>query len=190
MPRYRTTYEIHSKTYIELMNVAWHLLDSAEHAKEGRLLNLQACAVFCAFAFEAYLNHVGEEEINNWAEIERFSHTDKLKTLAEHLRFNPNKGQRPFQTITSLFKLRDNLAHGRTQKATYVRTTDAPPPRGEAWRQLPWEQLSFEGVKRCYDDVNAAINAINAARKIPDDDVMHQEPRSCQSTRVEPTRRA
>jgi len=50
------------------------------------MLYLQAAAVFYAFAFEAYLNHVGSEVIEIWEEIERIPHGKKLRIIAKHLK--------------------------------------------------------------------------------------------------------
>ena len=85
MPRYETTYEVESKTYAAIFHTAWHLLDMAENHETGRLLNLQAATVFFAFTFEAYLNHVGAEELGFWDEIERISYQKKLNVLSKHL---------------------------------------------------------------------------------------------------------
>jgi hypothetical protein len=80
-----------------------HLLEVAKTRQTGFLLQLQASAVFHAFTFEAYLNHVGSQEIECWAEIDRSSHSNKLSVLAKHLKFTCDQGRRPFQTIEALF---------------------------------------------------------------------------------------
>lgn len=181
---FETTYEFRSKTYISLLNVAWHLHDIAKESTKGRLLNLQGCTVFCAFAFEAYLNHVGEEELQFWKEIDRISYKDKLSVLSKHLRFTADKSKRPFQTIAAVFELRNNLAHGRTIQHTSKKRGRRPAPEGEAWRMLPWEKLSVAQVGRFFEDVNSAIEAINASRTVPDERVLWQEPRFYAAARV------
>jgi hypothetical protein len=164
MASFETVYEIESKTYAALFHTAWHLLDSAEKTKEGRLLNLQAASVFFAFAFEAYLNHVGAAELTFWEEIDRISYTDKLSVLAKHLGFKADKSRRPFQSIKALFDLRNALAHGRTQRVTVRNSTKEKPANGTAWRQLPWEKLTSQEVRRYHNDVRAAVEQIDMAR--------------------------
>lgn len=168
MPNFQTTYDVESKTYAAIFHTAWHLLDMAERHETGRLLNLQAATVFFAFAFEAYLNHVGAEELPFWDEIDRISHWKKLAVLSKHLGFTKDTSKRPLQTILQLFELRNALAHGRTQNLKPTRTSKARPPRDATWRLLPWEQLTPKAVRRYHDDVRAAIELVNSARRKPD----------------------
>jgi len=164
-----TTYEIESKTYVSLFHTGWHLLDMAERHEEGSLLNLRGSAVFLAFSFEAYLNHVGAEEIPFWEEIERISHSKKLVVLSKHLKFKADTSRPPFQTLDALFKLRDALAHGRTQIKTEVVKTRGKPENNAAWRLLPWEKLTPKDVRRFHDDLKQCVQIINDARQNPDD---------------------
>jgi hypothetical protein len=149
----------------------------AEQCADGSLLNLQAAAVFSAFAFEAYLNHVGAEELAFWEEIDRIPHKNKLTVLSKHLSLAVNKSARPFQTIGELFQLRDALAHGRTEKLTETRTSKAKANRDVLWRLLPSEKLTVVSVRRYHDDVRAAAEKINAARPVPDDLMWNEGPR-------------
>jgi len=168
MARFEATYEIRSKTYVVLFDTARHLLEMAEKYREGSLLNLQAATVFFAFAFEAYLNHVGAEELNFWEEIDRISYAKKLRVLSKYLGFAADKSAQPFQTIGGLFELRNSLAHGRTEALTEKKTSKAKPNREDLWQLLPWEKLTSESVRRNHDDVQAAAEQINAARSVPD----------------------
>ena len=174
MARFEAIYKVHSKTYVALFHTAWHLLDMAEKHREGSLLNLQAATVFFAFAFEAYLNHAGDEELTFWEEINRISSTDKLTVLSKHLGFAVNRSARPFQTISGLFQLRNALAHGRTETKTETKTSKTKPNREAVWCVLPWETLTAESVRRYHDDVRAAAEQINAARSMPDDSMWNE----------------
>lgn len=177
MPRFEATYDVRSKTYAALFRVARHLFDIAKLHKEGSLLNLQAASVFFAFSFEAYLNHVGAEELEFWEEIDRISYSKKLTVLAKHLGFAKKQSEPPLRTMSELFKLRNALAHGRTQELSVKKTTRLPPARSAAWRLLPWEQLTPQSVRRYHDDVRAAINLINSARPKPDSYLWQQSVR-------------
>jgi hypothetical protein len=79
------------------------------------------------FTFEAYLNLVGprldreawrdEREFFNKAPY-RGTH-GKLRRICEKLGIHVNSGKRPYQTIRELKRLRDFLAHGRSQSYGY-----------------------------------------------------------------------
>lgn len=165
MPIFETTYDVRSKTYAAIFHTAWHLLDMGERHETGRLLNLQAATVFFAFTFEAYLNHVGAEELQFWDDIDRISYKKKLAVLSKHLGFTKDVSKPPLLTILHLFELRNALAHGRTQNLTIKKTSKSPPAHDAASRLLPWEQLTPETVRQYHDDVRAAIELINSARR-------------------------
>lgn len=163
MASYETDYDIEAKTYAAMFHTAWHLLDSAENREKGRLLDLQAAAVFFAFAFEAYLNHVGAEEIKFWDEIDRISYNDKLTVLSKQLGFTVDRSKPPFQTVKSLFDLRNALAHRRTQRIKQRVVTKTKPADGDTWRLLPWEKLTIPGIRRFHDDIKTAVETIDKA---------------------------
>ena len=91
-------------------HTAWHLLDVAKKHKEGSLLNLQAASVFYAFAFEAYLNHVGAEEIPFWEEIDRIPYFRKLRVIEKQLKLTLDKDNPPFR-VRKHFKLLAHIGH-------------------------------------------------------------------------------
>ncbi len=68
-----------------------------------------------AFTFEAYLNHCGEKLISHWKDIERINVQKKLNIICSTISLKIDKSQRPFQTIFELIKIRDLLAHARTE---------------------------------------------------------------------------
>jgi hypothetical protein len=163
-----------------LWHVAAHLLETAKTIKTGSLLQLQASAVFHAFTFEAYLNHVGSQEIESWEEIERIPYRDKLSVLSKHLNFTFDPDRRPFQTIWALFDLRDNLAHGKTTEIKNEFSTSQDPPDDSAWCVLPWERLTVSELETYSEDLEAAIETINQARKTPDKFLWNEGARSTQ----------
>jgi hypothetical protein len=166
MNEFEIVYDVHSKTYVAIFHTGWHLLDMAERHEEGTLLNLQAAIVFFAFSFEAYLNHVGGEEIVFWDEIDRISYTKKLTALQKKLGFDKSKPS--FLTIKKLFEIRKNFAHGRTINKEIRKTTESLPAPHHSWNLLPHEQLTSQIVRQYHDDVQASIELINASRQEPD----------------------
>jgi len=168
--RYKVTHDGTTKTYAALLHTAWHLLDLAKNSEEGALLNLQASAVFHAFSFEAYLNHVGANEIAFWEQIDRLSYKRKLRIIETQLGLSVDHGKPPFQIVIELFSLRNALAHGRTMEIDVSYEIDTEPARRSAWRIHEWERLSVDTVDRYRTNVRAAVETINQARSRPDDD--------------------
>jgi hypothetical protein len=166
MSEFEIVYDVHSKTYTALLHIGWHLLDMAERFEEGSLLNLQAAIVFFAFTFEAYLNHVGGEDIKFWDEIDRISYAKKLTVLEKQLGFD--RSNPSFQTIQKLFEFRNNFAHGRTIKKEIRIVTESPPSPFHSANLLSHEQITKRTVRQYHGDVKAAIELINAARPKPD----------------------
>lgn len=160
--------EAHSKTYVALDRIARHLLDRAEHEPEGSLLNLQAAVVFIAFAFEAYLNHVGQEEIAFWEEIELISYRKKLAVITKQVGMKLDMSAQPGQTISELFKLRNNLAHGRTQTEKRQRSAPVPLPYDSIWRFFEHEKLTSQLIQHYRGEMRRAVEMINDARTTPD----------------------
>jgi hypothetical protein len=111
-------------TYAELWHASWCVLEKGRAARKGSAWQFLSSLILSAFAFEAYMNHVGDEHIANWDDLERaLSPTAKLRHLS--LKFNVDlggKGERPLQTVYDLMRVRNVLAHGRSE-------TLRPPPK-------------------------------------------------------------
>ena len=163
-----------------LWHTTRHLLEVAKTFKTGFLLQLQASAVFHAFTFEAYLNHVGSQEIEFWDEIDRIPNRNKLSVLSKRLKFTCDLSRRPFQTMGALFKLRDALAHGKTTEINHEFETSQDPSDDSAWCVLPWEKLTVDDLERFSEDLKAAIDMINKVRSTPDQFPWNEGGRSTQ----------
>ena len=170
---YETIYDGHCRTYVVVKRTARHLLEVAEESEIGRLLNLQAAMIFMAFTFEAYLNHVGSEEIPFWDEIEMISWKKKLNIIGKYLKHPLDMSRSPMQGIGELFRFRNYLAHGCTEKLDgHRKVSIGMPPYDHAWRLLDHERLEVDRSKRLFSDLEAAIEQINAARPKPDCETM------------------
>ncbi len=77
---------------------------------------LTAFVVFIAFAIESYINSVGSRKIDFWNEIERLSWRKKLEILHNHSGNSSDWGGEPLQFAVEVFRLRDNLAHGKPER--------------------------------------------------------------------------
>lgn len=191
MSHFRSKISGHWKAYVALLNTADNMLrhaDYSAHLCEGadqtRLTELQQAAargelcpygqsreivgVFSAFAFEAYLNHLGEAELPCWKDLERLSWESKLRVLSERLRFNPDYGARPFQTLKKLFHRRNKLAHG--QSVSYEESVDHKDDLPMDWtsEKVTWAAVTQLEAKHFVEDVRESIRMLNQAGPSPD----------------------
>jgi hypothetical protein len=107
-------------TYSELWHASSRVLKIGLEQPSSSSWQFLSSAILTAFAFEAYLNHVGEQiALTDWnivescPPIEKFEHLCKALSVA----FPDGKGKRPLQTIVELFEFRKALAHGKTKIA-------------------------------------------------------------------------
>jgi hypothetical protein len=89
--------------------------------KDEISFNAMGCTLFCALALEASINYIGSMKFSIWNEHleKKLSPKGKLELIASHAQFKVNYGQKPFQSFSTLFKLRDQLAHGKMQILEY-----------------------------------------------------------------------
>ena len=104
-----------------------HLIGAAEYfaqqmtVKSEISFNAMGCALFCALALEASINYIGSEKFSIWNEHleKKLSPQGKLELIASHAQYKVDYGQKPFQSFRELFKLRNQLVHGKMQVLDY-----------------------------------------------------------------------
>jgi hypothetical protein len=102
-------------TFSILSSANFVLLENTRRKQDGWWYECLTTILMSAFSFEAYLNHLGNHLFDFWSEMERLPHKSKLNIIRSHLRIKPEDGCRPYQTLHPLFKLRDALAHGKSE---------------------------------------------------------------------------
>ncbi len=156
-------------TYAFLLDAAFHALHASKET-EGPAQNAHRLSVvlYCAFAIEAHLNHVGEQHIRCWDEIERKLNPEgKQALIAERFGATVDRSQRPFQTFRDIIRLRNFFAHGRTEY--HNRTIQSRKPTGLDGPDTPFidpkflESLTEEFVDRVYNDTNDMIQVAHDA---------------------------
>jgi hypothetical protein len=107
-------------TYAELWDASECVLAAGMEQPRGSPWQFLSSIVLTAFAFEAYLNHVGPQVFSCWRSLEKLSPNSELQRLCETLNVSlpGTTGERPRQTINLLFKFRNTLAHGRSKTIT------------------------------------------------------------------------
>jgi hypothetical protein len=88
------------------------IVEKGKDGGGGITFDCMACATMLAFTWEAYLNFFGSELLadtwNDMAEIEV-----KETLVLEKLSIKPDWGQQPFNSVKTLTKIRNWLAHGK-----------------------------------------------------------------------------
>ena len=109
---------IYTFNYLRL--AARHLLGQGgelDAALYGETVEAMMSIVASAFYIEAALNHIGPMVVPFWELVERKLDPEvKLQVLAHQLNLTPDFGVRPFQTVQKLFRVRNELAHGKTSE--------------------------------------------------------------------------
>jgi hypothetical protein len=159
-------------TYAELWHASDCVLSAGLANPKGSSWQFLSSAVLTAFAFEAYLNHVGAVTLKSWNELDRLPPWSKLQLLCETLgvSFPHGAGERPLQTVTQLLNFRNTIAHGRSGEINskpVERTTENY--HGAYGERLltDWEKLiqTSEFASRARNDVKAVLESLHIARR-------------------------
>ena len=161
-PGERNPYEVHAErtiyTFAYLHEMGRHALRDGAARSQGSFYEWMTASVFAAFALEAYVNHLGSQRLKCWKELERSPWSAKLALLLEHLNQSPDRSFRPFQTVKEMFRFRDRLAHGRTERVENTGVQKLLPGERPHYPQAGWEsQCTEEMAIRFMDDARAVI---------------------------------
>jgi len=126
-------------TYASLWHASGLILKTGQRLKSGLVWYFMSSIVLSAFAYEAYLNHLGAAVFQaGWGKHERDPSHKKLKRLAKHLGVNLGRQKdRPLATIRKLVEVRNTLAHGRSVTLT-------PDPTWLAFDDPDYERHMYE----------------------------------------------
>lgn len=165
----------HVHPYAELWHASHCVLEVGIREPRGSSWQFLSSAVLTAFTFEAYLNHIGPQTIDDWPEKERFAMWSKLKILRKELGFVFPRGKsaRPLKTIAELFAFRDSLAHGRSVELKEEKHQSLAEFQKEhsdlvgSQLRTDWEVRvrTSAFAERAREDVEVVIRALDAARK-------------------------
>ena len=161
--RYRVKASRTTNTYVYCHAAARQALAQAEREQAGFFYSCMIAGVFAAFTVEAYLNHLGQERVKGWDILERrLSLRDKLALLCQHLQLSVDHSKPPFQTLTSMLRLRDALAHGKTETVVSDAVVDHRPGDGDRWPDPEWVSLcSVDSARRMVRDSEAMVRDLS-----------------------------
>ncbi len=151
------------RTYLELLHGSRVLHQKAGEQIEGSYWLTMSSLLLTAFTFEAYLNHVGQQKIKFWEEIDTIRVMDKFAVLCKHFDIDQDKSRRPYQTLVTLFKFRNAVAHGKSQIIKESRIVGADfDPRFEGPRTQWEEYCTPENATRAIDDVSEVLEWLHS----------------------------
>lgn len=162
------------RTFVDLNHGTDVLILKTEEDEKGSYYTTMGALLLSAFTFEAYLNHLGNLKLTFWLEIESIKVIEKYAVIYKHLGLSPDFSLRPYQTLSSLFKFRNAIAHGKSQilkEAKEVSSQDDP------YNHIPkahWEEYcTLDNAKRAKEDVSAVIMELHVAAGLGDYPFVH-----------------
>jgi len=155
--------------YAEVWHASHCLLQAGLAEPEGSAWQFLSCILLTSFAFEAYLNHVGEQPaVSAWNENDRRSVRKKLEKLHESLGIEKVSWEcAPYKTIKALIEFRNDVAHVRSDHLT--ETIDGPMEWKKLFPDLPlsdWERLirTPTFAQECRHAVELVLATVHQAR--------------------------
>lgn len=159
------------RTYAELWHASHCVLTSGQENPKGSSWQFLSSTLLTAFAFEAYLNHVGPTLFVHWSHLDRLPPWSKLELICEKLAvsFPRGSGSRPLQSVAKLLDFRNTIAHGRSHQLEakpVIRTAENYEAALGERLLFNWEKLIQSDVfpRRAREDVTKVLEAIHEAR--------------------------
>ena len=155
-------------TYVYLWNASQKLL-SCSKSSDSRDVHLDISALLMAYlAFEAFVNFCGYILLPSLWENEREYFRkkpgpeieNKISELLTVLKdFDWKKGERPYQSISTLRSFRDSVVHGKVQTSSF--TTDKKADGSHIEWNLSWFQhIDEQTMEQTISDVRAFCNSL------------------------------
>lgn len=148
---------------------AKNCLENAQNIKEGEFFNIMTCIVFSAFAVEAYFNHLGSKNYDDWNNRERkLSKKKKLIFFANEFGIIADIDKRPLSSILEAFGYRDALAHGRTENITRSLTIEVTSEDNLAFviKSGWFEFTELNNAERIFNDTVSFITELHRAANL------------------------
>lgn len=151
------------------IDAAKYYLELSKDENQSEQINSASSLVFAAFGIEAFLNHVGEQLFASWREyLKRYlSPEAKLHLIAEEIDLKVDFASPPFQTINTLFRFRNAMAHSVTEDLTDDNAKHYLELGNESWPAVEWEKLrTSKTAEKILNDVIDAMAKIEKKSRI------------------------
>lgn len=157
---------VETNTFAYMFIGAEHMLEQAEANNTGQLYNIVSCITYCAFTIEAYFNHFGNLQYENWDKIERtFSKRAKYKKFCNKIGLKVDFNQAPYSTMNEVFSYRDQMAHGKSTIEFVTKNVEVEPEQpnrftaGADWQ----EYANIENAKKAIEHTREIICELHRA---------------------------
>lgn len=166
---------IHTNTYAHLWHAAKSVLAVGQAVPAGSTWQFLSSILLTSFAFEAYLNHIGnviygKEE---WSHLHgRKSPIEKLEVIYGKLdiQVHTKQGLEAFQTLIKLYNFRNNIAHVNTAYRKEKSSSNIDPPSfiqflvGDVPEEQ-WEALTSDDkfARKVLTDMESVVKLIHKA---------------------------
>lgn len=155
---HRVVAERKVNTFAVLHSASWHALQDGISELKGSFYEWMTANVFAAFSLEAYFNHLGSLRFKCWESLEHLSVESKLALLLEDLNQRPDFSRRPFQTVKDMFRFRNQMAHGKSERVEEISIQRLFPSESPRYPQVKWEaQCTQQTATRFMEDAKAVI---------------------------------
>lgn len=169
---YKGTREV--RTFVDLAHGADVLIMKTEQEQKGSYYTTMSALLLTAFTFEAYLNHLGEKTIKFWEEIEPIKVIDKYSVFCKNLTLSPDFSKRPYQTLKTLFKFRNAIAHGKSKILQETKEVSSQDDPHDHTPKAHWEEYSIlENAKQAKEDISQIITELHKAAGLGDYPFIH-----------------
>ncbi|MEI7867402.1 MAG: hypothetical protein WCI11_05885 [Candidatus Methylumidiphilus sp.] len=136
--------------------------------------NTMGCVLFCAFALEASLNHLGKTLFPFWNEHlkRKLNPEGKLTLIASEINMTVDFGSKPFQAFRAIFEFRNQIAHATTEDLKLDSGKNWLEYGNYCWPVAKWEVLcTSEQASLLLQDTREMIDKLfinSGAEIIPD----------------------
>ena len=114
-----------------------------EQANKNEFDNSMTTILMCALTIEAFLNHLGNQLFKCWQRSIKkgLSSRDKLELIAEKINLEVKYGSLPFQSFSTIFRFRNQIAHAQTEDCNYIDMNQTITMNDKKWSATKWEIL-------------------------------------------------
>ena len=162
--KYRIQANTTTNTYVYCWIATHEALKKAQEQQPGWFYFAMMAGVFATFTVEGCLNHLGQQRVRDWSEIERkLGPREKLLLLRGMLRLSVDLDRRPFQTLRDMLRLRDALAHAKTVATASDLMVGDPSDKTAQYPESDWKKLcSLGSVERMVEDAEKMVRHLCA----------------------------
>jgi len=119
---------------------------------------------YVRFTLFSLIGNLGYSQIKFWDKIESIRIMDKYSVLCKEFEVEPDFSKRPYQTLKSLFKFRNSIAHGKSQILEKTKKVDTNSDPYDHSPKTHWEEFcTITNAEKSKDDIEQIITELHNA---------------------------